>query len=96
MAGVAYMTTSVTHRRQGAFSGMMTRLHESARERGDIVSGLWASQSHLYGRFDYGLAVSSYNWTIDPRFGAFATRRNQSSLLKRARRSISSMPKKLL
>lgn len=72
MAGVAYMTTSVTHRRQGAFSGMMTRLHESARERGDIVSGLWASQSHLYGRFDYGLAVSSYNWTIDPRFGAFA------------------------
>ena len=41
-------------------------------ERGDIVSGLWASQSHLYSRFDYGLAVSSYDWAIEPRFGAFA------------------------
>ena len=72
MAGVAYMTTSVTHRRQGAFSRMMTRIHDSARERGDIVSGLWASQSHLYGRFDYGMAVNSYDWVIEPRFGAFA------------------------
>lgn len=72
MAGVAYVTTSVTHRRQGAFSGMMARIHEAARERGDIVSGLWASQSHLYSRFDYGLAVNSYDWLIEPRFGAFA------------------------
>ncbi len=72
MAGVAYVTTSVTHRRQGAFSGMMALIHESARERGDIVSGLWASQSHLYSRFDYGLAINSYDWTIEPRFGAFA------------------------
>ena len=71
MAGVAYMTTSVTHRRQGAFSGMMSQIHDEARERGDIVSGLWASQSHLYGRFDYGLAVNSYDWEIDPTFGMF-------------------------
>ena len=48
MAGVAYMTTSVTHRRQGAFSNMMTYIHHAARERGDIISGLWASQSNLY------------------------------------------------
>ncbi|MDA1279178.1 MAG: GNAT family N-acetyltransferase, partial [Chloroflexi bacterium] len=72
MAGVAYMTTSVTHRRQGAFSSMMSRIHDEARERGDVVSGLWASQSHLYGRFDYGLAIGAYDWEIDPRFGAFA------------------------
>ncbi len=72
MAGVAYMTTFVTHRRQGAFSGMMNQIHESARDRGDIISGLWASQSHLYSRFDYGLAVTSYDWSIEPRFGAFA------------------------
>ncbi len=72
MAGVAYMTTSVTHRRQGAFSEMMSRIHNEARERGDVVSGLWASQSHLYGRFDYGLSVNSYDWEIDPAFGAFS------------------------
>ncbi|MBH66393.1 MAG: hypothetical protein CL784_07755 [Chloroflexi bacterium] len=72
MAGVAYMTTSVTHRRQGVFSEMMSRIHNEARERGDVVSGLWASQSHLYGRFDYGLSVNSYDWEIDPAFGAFS------------------------
>lgn len=72
MAGVAYVTTSVTHRRQGAFSSMMSRIHELARERGDVVSGLWASQSQLYSRFDYGLAVNSYDWKIEPRFGALA------------------------
>ncbi|NQW21076.1 MAG: GNAT family N-acetyltransferase [Chloroflexi bacterium] len=72
MAGVAYMTTSVTHRRQGAFSLMMSQIHDDARERGDIVAGLWASQSHLYGRFDYGLSVNSYDWSIDPSFGTFA------------------------
>lgn len=71
MAGVAYMTTSVTHQRQGAFSRMMSRIHDEARERGDIIAGLWASQAHLYGRFDYGLAVNSYDWNIDPGFGSF-------------------------
>ena len=72
MAGVAYITTFVTHRRRGAFSEVMTRIHESARERGDIASGLWASRSNLYGRFDYGVAINSFNWVIEPRFGAFA------------------------
>jgi predicted acetyltransferase len=72
MAGVAYMTTSVTHRRQGAFSSMMSQIHSAARERGDIIAGLWASQSHLYSRFDYGLAINSYDWEIDPSYGAFS------------------------
>ena len=71
MAGVAYMTASVTHRRQGAFSSMMAQIHDAARERGDIISGLWASQAHLYGRFDYGMAINSYDWEIDPSFGDF-------------------------
>ena len=72
MAGVAYMTTSVTHSRQGAFSSMMSQIHSAARERGDIIAGLWASQSHLYSRFDYGLAINSYDWEIDPSYGAFS------------------------
>ncbi|MBN4064595.1 GNAT family N-acetyltransferase [Dehalococcoides mccartyi] len=72
MAGVAYMTTSVTHRRQGAFSSMMSRIHDEARGRGDVISGLWASQSNLYGRFDYGLAINSHDWEIDPSFGKFS------------------------
>ncbi len=69
--GVAYMTTSVTHRRQGVFSSMMAQIHDTAIERGDEISGLWATQSDLYGRFDYGLAINSYDWEIDPSYGAF-------------------------
>ena len=91
MAGVAYMTTSVTHRRQGAFSGMMTRIHESARERGDVISGLWASQSQLYSRFDYGrlirtIGLSSRDMARSP------TRRNplRSLILVNRRRTSTS------
>lgn len=72
MAGVAYMTTAATHRRQGTFTRMMNRIHEEARDRGDVLAGLWASQSHLYGRYDYGLAVNSFDWKIDPHYGDFA------------------------
>jgi predicted acetyltransferase len=50
---------------------MMAQIHATARERGDIIAGLWASQSHLYSRFDYGLAINSYDWEIDPSYGAF-------------------------
>ena len=54
MAGIAYMGTLPTHKRRGIFSSMMKTLHQQARDRGDAVAGLWASQSLLYNRFGYG------------------------------------------
>ncbi len=48
MAGIAFMGTLPTHKRRGIFSSMMNKLHSQARERGDSIAGLWASQSLLY------------------------------------------------
>ena len=72
MAGIAYITTAATHRRQGILTRMMGRLHEDARERGDAIAGLWARQTALYGRFCYGLAVKHDDWKIDPLHSCFA------------------------
>ena len=65
MAGIAYMGTLPTHKRRGIFSSMMKTLHQQARDRGDAVAGLWASQSLLYSRFGYGLATMREDWVID-------------------------------
>ncbi|MED5283633.1 MAG: GNAT family N-acetyltransferase [Chloroflexota bacterium] len=65
MAGIAYMGTLPTHKRRGIFSSMMKTLHQQARDRGDAVAGLWASQSLLYNRFGYGLATMREDWIIE-------------------------------
>ncbi len=71
-AGIAYITTAATHRRRGIQRSIMTRIHHDARERGDIASILWASQSNLYGRYGYGNAIPVHNWKIDLRYGSYA------------------------
>ncbi len=64
MAGIAYMGTAPTHKRKGIFSSMMRKLHDQAKDRGDALAGLWASQSLLYSRFGYGLATYREDWEI--------------------------------
>ena len=46
-----------THRRRGILRLMMTRLFEQARERGEPVAILWASEAAIYQRFGYGMAT---------------------------------------
>ena len=65
MAGIAYMGTAPTHKRRGIFTSMMNKLHEQAKERGDVLAGLWASQSVLYSRFGYGLGTLREDWSIE-------------------------------
>ncbi len=67
VAGVAYITTAPTHRRRGVQRSIMKRIHDDARERGDVASILWASQSLLYGRYGYGNSIPAHNWHIDVR-----------------------------
>ncbi len=71
VAGVAYITTSPTHRRLGVQRSIMRRIHDDARERGDAASILWASQSLLYGRYGYGNTIPVHNWEIDLRHTKF-------------------------
>jgi predicted acetyltransferase len=57
---VGYVTAvgvKPTHRRRGVNTELMRRLHEDARERGELVEVLYASEGGIYGRYGYGLAT---------------------------------------
>ena len=71
VAGIGYITTAATHRRRGVQRSIMKRIHDDARERGDVASILWASQSSLYPRYGYGNSMPAHEWHIDLRHTAF-------------------------
>jgi predicted acetyltransferase len=56
-AGVTAVGTLPTHRRRGALKRTMRLLLEDARQHGDPVAILWASQGSIYQRFGYGIAT---------------------------------------
>ena len=71
VAGIGYITTAPTHRRRGIQRSIMERIHNDARERGDVASILWASQSLLYGRYGYGNTMPVHEWHIDLRHTSY-------------------------
>ena len=56
MTGVTWVGVLPTHRRQGILRRLMGALLDEARERGDPVAGLTASEAPIYGRFGFGPA----------------------------------------
>lgn len=58
---VTVVTVAATHRRRGVMTNMMHRLLREARERGEPIATLWASESVIYGRFGYGMA-GQHHW----------------------------------
>jgi predicted acetyltransferase len=46
-----------SHRRRGILTQFMRRQFDDARRLGEPVAVLWASESSIYGRFGYGIAV---------------------------------------
>ncbi|MET0772936.1 MAG: GNAT family N-acetyltransferase [Candidatus Limnocylindrales bacterium] len=67
LPGTAIAAVSVlpTHRRRGVMRGLMTSDIAAARERGEVVGVLWASQAPIYGRFGFGPATRVATWTVD-------------------------------
>lgn len=57
VAGLTMVTVAPTHRRRGLLRQLMQRHLDDAKARGYAVSGLWASESKIYGRFGYGIAA---------------------------------------
>lgn len=57
MAGLTMVTVRPTHRRRGVLRGFIDTHLADARTRGEIISGLWASEASIYGRFGYGIAA---------------------------------------
>ncbi|MBC7977842.1 MAG: GNAT family N-acetyltransferase [Myxococcales bacterium] len=67
MAGLTMVSVRPTHRRRGLLRELM-RLHiEDARQHGEAINALWASEATIYGRFGFGIAVESDALTIDTR-----------------------------
>ena len=66
-AGVTAVVVSATHRRRGVLTEMMDRLLRQERDKDQPVASLWASESIIYGRFGYGIAIEHENYLIDTR-----------------------------
>ena len=60
-----------THRRRGILSQMAAAEHAAARERGEVVAMLYASEYPIYGRFGYGPATTAATWTLDTKATGF-------------------------
>lgn len=56
-AGLTGVGVLPTHRRRGILRQMMTWVFDQARERGEPVAILWASEAAIYQRFGYGPAT---------------------------------------
>ncbi|MFD2691602.1 GNAT family N-acetyltransferase [Streptomyces phyllanthi] len=67
---VTNVSVTPTHRRRGLLTRMMTRDLTAAKERGDVVATLIAAEYPIYGRYGFGPATRSAEWTVDiPRAG---------------------------
>lgn len=53
--GLSMVGVMPTHRRQGVLSGMIRRVLDECRERGEPVAYLWASEERIYGRYGFGI-----------------------------------------
>src|SRR5262249_37302472 len=75
MAGVTQVSVVPTHRRRGVLTQMMRTQLDDVRERGELLAGLWASESSIYGRFGYGIATYCAAIEIERARTAFASSR---------------------
>jgi predicted acetyltransferase len=70
-AGVTWVGVQPTHRRRGILTGMMRGELNDIKERGEPLAALWASESVIYGRFGYGLAILQEDWSIEREHARF-------------------------
>jgi predicted acetyltransferase len=63
-AGITAVGVLPSHRRRGILRQMMTWLFAQARERGEPVAILWASEAAIYQRFGYGPATVQTNLDV--------------------------------
>jgi predicted acetyltransferase len=58
-AGVTMVGVLPSHRRRGILTQLMRRQLDDARERGEPLAVLWASEAPIYGRYGYGVATTA-------------------------------------
>ncbi|MGW4561441.1 GNAT family N-acetyltransferase [Streptomyces sp. NPDC004561] len=62
---VTNVSVSPTHRRRGLLSRMMGQDLAAAKERGDVVATLIAAEYPIYGRYGFGPATWTTEWTVE-------------------------------
>ncbi|APE22959.1 MULTISPECIES: GNAT family N-acetyltransferase [Streptomyces] len=73
---ITQVTVAPTHRRRGLLSRMMGADLAAARERGDAIATLIAAEYPIYGRFGFGPASSTAEWSVDVRRAGLDPRRS--------------------
>lgn len=66
MAGLTMVTVRASHRRRGLLRRMIAAHLADARAHGEPLSGLWASDAPIYGRYGYGVAAEGDELTAGP------------------------------
>ncbi|MFH1329732.1 MAG: GNAT family N-acetyltransferase [Actinomycetota bacterium] len=82
LGGVTAIATRPTHRRRGVLTAVLGRLLEDARERGEAISALWASESTIYGRLGFGVAIEGCELILDRAHAALAEPRPPEGRLR--------------
>ncbi|MER6469931.1 GNAT family N-acetyltransferase [Streptomyces collinus] len=62
---VTNVSVTSTHRRRGLLTRMMGLDLAAARERGDVVATLIAAEYPIYGRYGFGPATWTTEWSVD-------------------------------
>jgi predicted acetyltransferase len=81
-AAVSWVSVIPTHRRRGILTAMINALHDDARERGEPLAMLTASESLIYGRFGYGIATWRLGVTMERARIRFARPLNDSGRVR--------------
>ena len=63
-AGVTAISVLPSYRRRGILSGLMRRMLTDARDRGEAVAALFASEASIYRRYGFGIATAELDLTI--------------------------------
>ena len=71
VAAVTDVAVLPTHNRRGIGTKLMRDQLERIRDRGETGAALWSSESIIYGRWGYGMAVQHDAVTIDTRHSRF-------------------------
>ena len=81
-AGVTVVGVYPTHRRRGVLRSLMRAQLDEARERGEPVAALWASEETIYGRFGYGLASFAGEINLPREYASFASPLERVGLIR--------------
>jgi predicted acetyltransferase len=64
---ITHVTVAATHRRRGLLRAMIEDALRAARDRGDAISILIAAEYPIYGRYGFGPATETCDYSLFPR-----------------------------